>query len=219
LGGRCDINLPPNIQETWVTTIIIVRHGQTEWNRIERFRGRIDLELNLTGLDQAHKTAVRIQKSWKPDAIYSSPLKRALQTANIIAELTHNQVESAPELIDINYGDWQGLTDEEARLRWPDQVNDWYQHPELATIPGGENLYQVQARAIAFLHLVSKTNDNKTILLVSHTVVNRLILLGILGLGIDHFWRLRQEPCAINEIEINSDGSTLVEMNDTCHLK
>lgn len=202
-----------------MTTILLVRHGQTEWNRIERFRGQFDLELNSTGLDQARKTAIRIQKSWKPDAIFSSPLKRALETARAIAKITHNQVESARELIDINYGEWQGLTPEEARLRWPDQTDAWYQHPEHAIIPSGENLFQVQTRAMAFIHLVSKTYSNKTLVLVSHTVVNRLILLGILGLGVDHFWRLRQEPCAINTIEVIDDEFTLVKMNDTCHLE
>lgn len=196
-----------------------MRHGQTEWNRIERFRGQFDLELNSTGLNQARRTAIRIQKSWKPDAIYSSPLKRALETARAIAETTHNQVESTRELIDIDYGEWQGLTPDEARLRWPDQIDAWYQHPEQAIIPGGENLFQVQTRAMAFIHLVSKTYSNKTFVLVSHTVVNRLILLGILGLGVDHFWRLRQEPCAINTIEVIDDGFTLVKMNDTCHFE
>jgi len=202
-----------------VTTIILVRHGQTEWNRIERFRGRIDLELNPTGLDQAHKTAIRIHKSWKPDAIYSSPLKRAIQTASAVAELTHNQVEQVSELIDIDYGEWQGLSPEEARLRWPDQIDAWYQHPEQAIIPGGETLTQVQNRAIAFIHLISKMDTNGTLLLVSHTVVNRLILLGLMGLGINHFWRLRQEPCAINIIEVNDSEYTLVGMNDICHLE
>ncbi|HMN14953.1 MAG TPA: histidine phosphatase family protein [Bellilinea sp.] len=202
-----------------MTTILLVRHGQTEWNRIERFRGRIDLELNPTGLDQARKTAIRIQRSWKPDVIYSSPLTRAIQTASAIAELTHNQVESTSDLIDIDYGEWQGLTPEKARLRWPAQIDAWYQHPEQAIIPGGENLSRVQNRAIAFIHLVSKTNVNNTLLLVSHTVVNRLILLGLLGLGIDHFWRLRQEPCAINIIEVKNGDFSLVTMNDTCHLE
>jgi len=202
-----------------VTTIILVRHGQTEWNRIERFRGRVDLELNPAGVDQACKTAIRIQKSWNPDSIYSSPLKRAIQTANAIAELSRNQVKPVSELIDIDYGEWQGFTPEEARLRWPDQIEAWYHHPEKAIIPGGENLSQVQNRAIAFIHLLSKTDTNKTLLLVSHTVVNRLILLGILGLGINHFWRLRQDPCAINIIEVNDNKFTLVGMNDTCHLE
>jgi probable phosphoglycerate mutase len=168
-----------------VTTIILVRHGQTEWNRIERFRGRVDLELNPAGVDQACKTAIRIQKSWKPDSIYSSPLKRAIQTANAIAELSRNQVKPVSELIDIDYGEWQGFTPEEARLRWPDQIEAWYHHPEKAIIPGGENLSQVQNRAIAFIH----------------------------------FWRLRQDPCAINIIEVNDNKFTLVGMNDTCHLE
>lgn len=199
-------------------TILLVRHGQTEWNRIERFRGRIDLELNSTGLVQAQKTAAKINQFWKPDAVYSSPLKRAFQTASIIAEATQNQVQTSQELIDIDYGEWHGLSPEEVRLRWHEQLDTWYQHPDQAIIPGGENLKQVQTRAMDFIHSVLTTESNLTLLLVSHTVVNRLILLGTLGLGIDHFWRLRQEPCAINIIEVNDSQFTLVGMNDTCHL-
>ena len=202
-----------------MATILLVRHGQTEWNRVERFRGRIDIELNATGLEQARKTASRIQKHWQPAAIFSSPLKRATQTANLIAESQNLQVISDPALMDIDYGGWQGLTPDEVRSRWPEQIEFWYRHPELAQIPAGESLVQVQTRAMALVTSISKDNPNATLLLVSHTVVNRLILLGILGLGIDHYWRLKQEPCAINLIESNEQGFTLCSMNDTCHLE
>jgi len=202
-----------------VTTILLVRHGQTEWNRVERFRGLVDIELNSTGFAQAHKTAVRIQSYWKPEAIYSSPLKRALQTAYAIAGLANIQVEPTPGLVDINYGEWGGLTPEEARLRWQDQIDAWYNHPERVLIPGGESLLEVQSRAMSAVISTAKKYPNHTIVLVSHTVVNRLILLGILELGIEHFWQLRQEPCAINVIEAIDNRFTLVTMNDTCHLE
>jgi len=202
-----------------LTTILLVRHGQTEWNRIERFRGRVDIELNSNGLIQAEKTAMRIQSHWKPAIIYSSPLKRALQTAQAIAEMTNVQVESSPDLVDIDYGDWQGLSPEEARLNWPDQLDAWYKHPEIALIPAGENLLEVQSRAMSKVKAATKTYPDKIIVMVSHTVVNRLILLGIMGIGIEHFWQLRQEPCAINIINSKEDDFSLVTMNDTCHLE
>ena len=202
-----------------MATILLVRHGQTEWNRVERFRGRIDIELNATGLEQARKTASRIHKLWQPAAIFSSPLKRATQTAQMIAELQNLQVESDPALMDIDYGDWQGLTPDDARARWPEQIELWYEHPERAQIPGGESLIEVQTRAMARVASIRTDYPNRTVALVSHTVVNRLILLGILGLGSDHFWRLKQDPCAINLIESNDQGFTLCTMNDTCHLE
>ena len=97
------------------TSIILVRHGQTEWNRVERFRGRIDIPLNQTGIDQAKKTAKRISTRWNPSAVYTSPLSRAKETAEIIAQSCKLAAQVNNGLIDINYGEWQGLTPEEAR--------------------------------------------------------------------------------------------------------
>ncbi len=202
-----------------MTTILLVRHGQTEWNRIERFRGRVDIELNSNGFIQAQKTANRIHRHWQPEVIFSSPLKRAMQTAHAISELTNVQVEPTPDLVDINYGEWQGLTPEETRLRWPDQLDTWYKHPERVQIPGGENLLEVQSRAMSIIGNVAKSYPNNTIIMVSHTVVNRLILLGSLDTGIEHFWQIRQEPCAINIIDAKDDDYSLVTLNDTCHLE
>lgn len=201
-----------------MSTIVLVRHGQTEWNRVERFRGRVDIALNSNGLTQARQTAARIHKAWTPEGIFSSPLIRALQTANAIADITHNQVEPLADLIDIDYGEWHGLTPEEARSRWPDQIEAWYRCPEQVLIPGGESLLAVQTRAMSAVKSVITKYPQAATVMVSHTVVNRLILLGILGLGLEHFWQLRQEPCAINVIEATSEGFSLVKMNDICHL-
>ncbi len=202
-----------------MTTILLVRHGQTEWNRIERFRGRVDIELNSNGLIQAQKTAIRIQKHWQPEIIFSSPLKRALQTAQAIAALTNVQVKAIPDLVYIDYGDWQGVTPDETRLKWPDQLDAWYRNPDKVQIPGGENPLEVQSRAMGAIATVTKTFPNQTIVMVSHTVVNRLILLGILGIGLEHFWQLRQEPCAINIVDVKDNDVSLGTMNDTCHLE
>ncbi len=142
-----------------------------------------------------------------------------MQTASAIAELSNVPVESAPDLVDIDYGEWQGLTPEETQLKWRDQFHAWYKYPEQVQIPGGENLLEVQSRAMSTITTATKTYPNQTIVMVSHTVVNRLILLGILGIGIEHFWQLRQEPCAINVIDVKDKVFSLVTMNDTCHLE
>ena len=201
------------------TTFLLVRHGQTEWNRIERFRGRYDVELNTTGMEQARRTAQRIVRHWKPTGIYSSPLRRAIQTAETIAQVCNQKVEINLGLIDIDYGEWQGLTPTEAKENWAEQISNWYKHPERSVIPGGETLTKVQERAITYITAVAKRHSGQTIVIVSHTVVNRLILLRVLGLGIERFWHLRQEPCAINIIEMEDQDFTLCSMNDTCHLE
>lgn len=200
-------------------TIILVRHGQTEWNRIERFRGRFDIPLNDNGIRQANQTAERIASHWKPAAVFTSPLSRAAQTAEIIGEKIHISPIKSDDLTDIDYGQWQGLTPAEAREQWPERVANWYDHPESADVPGGESLSQVQRRAMSALRAVCRLHPDQEIVLVSHTVVNRLILLGVLGLGIERFWNLRQEPCAINIIEKTENDYVLVSMNDTCHIR
>lgn len=201
------------------TTLILVRHGQTEWNRIERFRGRYDVPLNATGLEQARQTARRLAKHWEPVAVYASPLGRAVQTAEAIAQACNTTVIPHDGLIDIDYGAWQGLSPEDARERWPEQVAAWYGRPELAEIPGGETLQQVRERAMAAVFQAVEKHQGQVFVMVSHTVVNRLILLGALGLANARFWRLRQEPCAINVLEVEGQEFTLQSFNDTCHLE
>lgn len=202
-----------------MTRIILVRHGQTEWNRLERFRGRAEVPLNPTGMAQAKATGERVAREWQPVAVYSSPLSRARITAEAIARHLGLPVQVHPGLTDINYGQWQGLTPEEARARWPEAVEVWYNLPHMARIPGGEALVEVGDRAMAAVKELAGRHSGETIALVSHTVVNRLILLSILGLGKDRFWRLRQDTCAINVFEWEGGDFTLVTMNDTCHLR
>jgi probable phosphoglycerate mutase len=129
-----------------MTRIILVRHGQTEWNRVERFRGRADVLLNDTGLAQAEATGRRVAAEWNPTAIYSSPLSRSVKTAEAIAKHFSLVVQIHSGLSDIDYGEWQGLTPDEARSRWPEIVEAWYNAPHLARIPSGETLDDVRAR-------------------------------------------------------------------------
>jgi phosphoserine phosphatase len=201
------------------TTVILVRHGQTEWNRVERFRGRADVPLNQTGLDQAAATGRRIANGWKPAAFYSSPLSRAIRTAEAAARHFDLPVIVYEGLADIDYGQWQGLTPEQARQKWPEDVAAWYDAPQEARIPGGESLEQLRKRAmLAVAELVSQ-HPGETIVLVGHTVINRIILLGLLGLGNERFWHIRQDTCAINVFEANQGDYVLVSLNDTCHLQ
>jgi broad specificity phosphatase PhoE len=201
-----------------MTRFILIRHGQTEWNRVERFRGRADVPLNPTGLSEALATGVRVAAAWKPCAVYSSPLSRSVRTAEAVARHFDLPVRIHPGLADIDYGRWQGRTPDEARQDWPEEVRAWYETPEKARIPGGETLAELQTRAMAAVAEISTRHPEETVVLVGHTVVNRIILLAVLGLGNERFWHLRQEPCAINEFEHDGRDFTLVSMNDTCHL-
>ena len=201
-----------------MTCIILIRHGQTEWNRVERFRGRADVPLNETGLAQAESTGFRIHSEWQPSAVYSSPLSRAVRTAEAIAKHFDLSVQIHLGLADIDYGEWQGLTPDEVRDRWPAELHAWYHQPDKAMIPGGEILAQLRSRGMSAVNELSARHAEQTIVLVGHTVINRIILLGVLGLGNERFWHIKQDTCAINVFDAKMGDFVLVSLNDTCHL-
>ncbi|MGE5602070.1 MAG: histidine phosphatase family protein [Nitrososphaerales archaeon] len=198
---------------------VLVRHGQTEWNRVERFRGRADVPLNDAGLMQAEATGRRVAEEWRLAAVYASPLGRAHVTAEAISLRCGLPVAPLAGVIDIDYGEWQGLTPDEVASRWPDLLHGWYNTPHTVQIPGGESLAGLRERAMSAICELAERHDNETIAVVSHTVINRVILLGILGLGNERFWRLRQDNCGINVFEAAAGDFTLVTLNDTCHLR
>jgi len=201
-----------------MTCIILVRHGQTEWNREERFRGLADVPLNETGLAQAEATGRRIAAAWHVSAVYSSPLSRALKTAEAIAHHFNLPVQAHPLLADINYGEWQGLSPKEVKVKWPAILDTWYHSPGMAEIPGGESLNSVRARGLSTARELADIHPGQTLVLVGHTVINRAILLAVLGLGTHRFWHIGQDTCAINVFETLGHDFILKSLNDTCHL-
>lgn len=200
------------------TTIILIRHGETDWNLEQRFRGRANIPLNDTGLKQAEITARYIAANWKPRGVYCSPLMRARQTAELVAEPFMLHERSHPGLLDIDYGAWQGHTLEDVQTRWSKALESWYKRPHTAPIPGGENLQTVRLRALGALREIAERHPDQTVVMVSHTVVNRAILLGILDSSNEHFWHLGQGICALNLIEYDGEAFKLIKMNDTFHL-
>lgn len=200
------------------TTIILVRHGETEWNRIERFRGQFDIPLNATGVAQAEKTSQEVANRWKPAVVYTSPLSRAVQTAERIAVACGVQVEPVDELTDIKYGAWQGLTVEEAHEKWPALVDQWFKGSGTVPIPGGETLNTVQSRALSIIKEICERHSQQQIVIVAHTVVNRAMLLGILKIDYEQFWHIGQDPCALNLIEKRLDHYIVHSINCVGHL-
>jgi probable phosphoglycerate mutase len=122
-------------------------------------------------------------------------------------------------IADIDYGQWQGLTPDEVKERWPEIHHAWYNAPHTMRIPGGETLDDLRTRGMAAVKELAARHAGQTIVLVGHTVINRIILLGVLGLGNERFWHLRQDTCAINVFEADDGEFTLVSLNDTCHLR
>ncbi len=201
-----------------MTRIILVRHGQTEWNRVERFRGRIDIELNDIGHLQAEAVARRLCKE-TVSALYASPLKRALQTAEPIAESCALGVQPLKALIDIDYGTWAGHSPEEVARRYGDLYQAWLDTPHLVQFPKGESLDRVRSRAWQALDKVGRRHTEETVVLVSHVVVNRVLICAVLGLSNSSFWHIGQHNAAINIFEAQERKYRLLLLNDTCHLE
>jgi broad specificity phosphatase PhoE len=210
--------------------IVLVRHGQTEWNRAERFRGQVDVPLNEVGHAQARAVARRLA-DWPPArgpyedkkghgiaTVYSSPLSRAMETARPTADLHGLAVQPEPGLLDINYGEWGGLSSEEAQARDPDLLAQWLMDPGSVIFPGGEGLADVQTRAMAAIERMVREHMDQTVMAVGHVVVNRALLLGVLGAPLSHFWDIGQDNGAINVLEWRHGRLMLALLNDTCHL-
>jgi broad specificity phosphatase PhoE len=200
-----------------MTEIILARHGETEWNVQEVFRGRIDVELNQTGIKQAELLAEHLSHL-KLDAVYSSPLRRAVKTAEIIARRHRLNVEIAPGLIDCDFGKWQGLHLQEVEDRYKELYDEWGNSPHLVKIPDGESLNDVRERALGVLDEVIAKHEG-TAVLVSHRVVNKVLICALLGLDNSHFWNIRQDNCGTTTFTYENKRFVLTEHNNTSYLK
>jgi probable phosphoglycerate mutase len=201
-----------------MTRVILTRHGHVDWIAPERFRGRADLPLTERGTAEARLTSRRVAALGSVAAVYTSPMTRSLRTAQIIAEPFSLDAQPIDALNDIHYGEWQGLTPDEARARWPDKVELWYRRPDLVAIPGGESLQDLLVRVAHALRVVVERHPEETVVLVGHDSVNRVILLHALELPLSRYWLLAQAPCAINQIIATEDGFTVRSLNETWHL-
>jgi broad specificity phosphatase PhoE len=198
------------------TTILIVRHGETDWNRRKIFRGAHDIPLNDNGRAQAGRLTGALPAI---DAAYSSPLSRARETAQLALAGQAVAIQSHPGLVDIDYGEWTGKEDEEVYRLWPDEHTAWGATPHLAAPVGGEPLGAVSERVLASLHEVVDTHAGQIIAIFAHRVVNKLLVLGMLGLELNRFAYIRQDNCCISEFHKADDGYVVVRLNDTAHMR
>jgi broad specificity phosphatase PhoE len=195
-----------------------MRHGQTQWNREERFRGRADLSLDETGRRQAEVAALRLKEEHAA-AVYCSPLRRALQTAKIVGEKLGLPVRPLEGLIDLDFGSFEGLSGEEATRQYPELYRLWLQHPHEVRFPGGEGLEDVRQRVVPAVEQLAAKHKDQTVILVSHKVVCQVLMCAMFGLNNSHFWQVRQDVNAINIFELRDSAPLIISVNDTCHLR
>jgi phosphoserine phosphatase len=196
--------------------IILVRHGHVEGISPERFRGRRDIDLSDFGVLQARAMARRVAQHWQPAAIYSSPMKRCLQTAAPIAGRLNLSITALAELNDLDYGEWEWLTLHEARAQSPEIFARWFTAPHLVRFPGGESLQDLVARVADAFRLIQERHENETVVVVGHSSANRALLLQALGQPLSAYWRLGQDPCGVSEISISQHVITVHRLNETC---
>jgi len=197
--------------------LILARHGETVWNVEKIYRGRTDVNLDEVGIKQAELLG-KYLSGWELEAIYSSPLRRAMDTANIIARYQKVSVHIAKGLIDFDYGEWQSLPEQEARRLYPTLHNEWHNNPHKVKMPGGESLEDVGRRAIEVVNdVLSKCKGN--VVLVSHRVVNKVLICSLLGLDNSYFWNIKQDVGGITIFNYADGRFVLTRHNDTSHLR
>jgi len=201
-----------------MTQIILVRHGQTPWNKDKIFRGTVDIPLNDQGREEA-RLAGEWLKGETIHAAYTSPLSRSRDTATAIARYHGLPVADLPGLSDLNYGDWQGLPLAEVKVKYADLYRQWETAPHTVRFPGGETLDEVKARALAAVAEVVKRHPGECVLLSAHRAVNKVLIAAFIGLDNSHFWRIGQDTTAINRFHWVEGGWHIILVNDTCHLR
>lgn len=199
-------------------TIYLVRHGQTHWNIKGKTQGHGNSDLTEKGIAQAKDLAGSMAKE-KVDYIYSSDLGRAVETAEIIADKFDLDVTKTEALREMGFGKWEGLLINEILEDYADVYKTWRNEPHLVEIPGGETLHLIKERTDKFLQEINEKHDGKHIVLVTHSVTARVILLSCLNSGMENIYRINQGNTALNVIEFRDYGPVVIKMNDTSHIK
>ncbi len=200
------------------TTVLLIRHGETSWNTLGKFQGCTDIELSEDGIKQAGLLENRLKGDF--DYIYASPLSRAFETANILAEHTDKEVVIAPEIREINFGEWEGLTIHEITVKYPDVFKAWRTDKAESYICGGDtSIHNATNRAKkCILDIVSK-HKGKKIAIVAHGGIIKAGLIGIFEWDMTMYHKMALGNTCINTLTFNEElKPILVGLNDTNHL-
>ena len=200
-------------------TFYIVRHGQTNWNILGKTQGHGNSDLTYKGEEQAKELAESLRKNHNIDYIFSSDLGRAVQTAQILGESLNIKINETSALREMGFGKWEGLLIDEIKNEYADMYKTWRNKPHLVNIPEGETLHIIKERVDNFINELNEKYDNKHILLVTHSVTVRVMLLSFLNSGMENIYRIKQDNTALNIVEYRDYGPVIIKMNDTTHIK
>jgi probable phosphoglycerate mutase len=201
------------------TTIYLIRHGECAGNREGLFRGRFDFPLNDIGSKQARSLAKELEDV-EFDAVYTSPLKRAFQTAYKLCE--NRDIEPIPEegFNNINLGEWEGKPKKEIAERFSAEFRLWRTEPEKLNMENTETLEKVQNRVVKALARITEERNGETFAVVTHRAVLKPLIAGILGIAPPYFWKIHPETASYSIIEHTLErGFALFQFNQTKHLE
>lgn len=200
------------------TTVILVRHGESVWNREGRVQGESDVELNERGLEQASLVAERLADI-PLKAVYSSDLGRAVRTAETIAQRHNLAVTRLKELREMNYGHWQGLTSEEIRTQHAEEFAQFRQDGLHTRIQDGETALEMRQRVLASFADILARHPGETVAVVSHTGPLKIILAEAVEMDPAKRWHLALDNASVSVVRYTEKGGLLVLLNDTLHLR
>lgn len=199
-----------------MTKVIFIRHGETEWNFLGKYQGQAEVPLTEKGREQARLLAKNFPSD-KLDAIYSSDLSRAMETAGFVADRFNIKVNPEPAFREMNFGDWEGLTYKEISARWQGEMEQFLKRPDILKVPNGENFPSLQQRATTKLYELIAKHDGQIIAVTAHGGVLRTLLADALEMPLKNIWRIRQENTAVS-IVTYAETPIAECINNTAHL-
>lgn len=201
------------------TTLLLVRHGETEWNKLGKFQGCTDIELSENGINQAKNLKARLNGDF--DYIYSSPLKRAYKTAMVVSEDTNKNVEILEDIREINFGSWEGLTIHQIAEKYPEIFKTWRTDKEEASFVGGDaSTRNAVNRALRCVMEIIKKHRGEKIVIVAHGGIIKATLIGLFNWDMSMYHKIALGNTSINTITFNDDFKpVIVSINDVNHLE
>ena len=200
-----------------MTKIFLIRHGETEWNRVGKLQGISDIRLSPEGINQAHLLAEHTPFN-AVDAVYSSDLVRAVMTAKILSDKFNLPIIRERGLRETNFGDWEGRFLSDLAKENPKGFEYFFTRPDKVQPPGGETFLQSQARIMNALDEIIADNEDRNIIVITHGAAIRLIICAALYIPIRKMWAISQNNMAVNILTFDEGNFSVELMNSTLHL-
>lgn len=206
------------MEEKMAIRLYLVRHGLTIWNHEFRYQGHTDISLSSEGIAQAKALQQRFQLE-NFTAIFCSDLQRAQETARIINQPHKLRIQVNQYFKEINFGEWEGLTYDDLKDKYPEQIKVWQKTPHLLRLERGETFVELRDRALIGIREITSKYPEGNILIVTHGGTIASLICGLLEEPLTKMWDYKQKNSAVNILNISDKKVTIELLNDTSHLQ